>query len=60
MDPERSIVFTCQPDIGGNIFYVAVQNIIVSIQLKRAESQYRIFWKEMQPESFFLLVDTDP
>ena len=58
MDPERRIVFAGQPDIGGNIFYVAVQDIIIGIQLKRAECQYRIFREEMQAQSFLLLIDT--
>ena len=60
VNPERSIVFTGQPDIGGNILYVAVQDIIIGIQFKCTESQYRVFWEKMQAQSLFFLVDTSP
>ena len=60
MDPERSIVIACQPDIGGNIFYVAVQDVIIGIQFERAESQYRIFREEMQAQAFPFLIETGP
>ena len=60
MDPEGSIVLSCQPDVGCNILDVPVQNIVVRIQFERAECQNRLFGEEMQAEAFALLVDACP
>ena len=58
MYPQGGVLFARQAEVGGNIFFVLIKDIIVRVQLERAECQDRIVREQMEVETFFHLVGT--
>ena len=59
MYPQGGVLFARQAEVGGNIFFVLIKDIIVWIQLERAERYDRVIGEEMELDPVLYLIGPD-